>query len=89
MYLDVTLPTWITELLQVIVSAFTTIGQGILTFVKNGFVWLFCEYTTNAETGVITVTGLSTFAIYSFVLMSIAIVMGLTAFITNLVRRSR
>lgn len=85
--LAVTLPSWIEELLTVLTAAFTTFGQGILTFVKNGFIWLFCEYTeTN---GAYTVTGLSTFAIYSFILMSIAMVMGLTAFITNIVRRSR
>lgn len=87
LYLAVTLPSWIEELLTVLTQAFTTFAQGLLTLVKNGFIWLFCEYTESG--GVYTITGLSTFAIYSFVLMSIAIVMALTTFIVNMVRRSR
>lgn len=83
--------TVINEMLQAIITAFTTVGQAILTLVKNGFIWLFCEYSEVTTDGVTTYTptGLSPFAYFVFVLMSIAIVMSLTAFITNLVRRSR
>lgn len=74
--------TWIGQIIQAITDTFTGLGDAIFGFLKDGFVTLFME--TDAQGAV---TGVSAFGIFGFVLMGIALVLGLTYFITNLVRR--
>lgn len=74
--------SWIDNIVQAITSTFTNLGNAIFTMLKTGFTTLFLE--TDAQGAV---TGVSTFGIFSFVLMGIALCLGLTYFITNLVRR--
>lgn len=74
---------WIGQIINAITQTFTNLGSAVFNFLKDGFVSLFLE--TNAETGAIT--GVSAFGIFGFVLMGISLVLGLTYFITNLVRR--
>lgn len=74
--------TWISELVTAITSTFTTLGTAIFNFLKDGFVTLFLE--TDAQGAI---TGVSSFGIFSFVLMGIALCLGLTYFIVNMVRR--
>lgn len=76
--------SWISDIGSAITSIFTTLGNAILNFIKEGFTTLFLEV---GETG--TVEGLSTFGVFSFVLMGISLVMGLTYVIYNLVKRHR
>lgn len=77
----------VTQIIQAITSSFTELGQAILGLLKNGFVWLFTEYTESQ--GVYTITGISAFGYFVFILMGISLVCGLTYFITNMVRRSK
>lgn len=74
--------SWITDIINAITSTFTNIGTAIFNFLKDGFVTLFLE--TDAQGAV---TGVSSFGIFGFVLMGLSLVLGLTYFITNLVRR--
>lgn len=74
--------SWITEIVTAITSTFTNLGNAIFDFLKDGFVTLFLE--TDAQGAV---TGVSSFGIFGFVLMGIALCLGLTYFIVNLVRR--
>ena len=74
--------SWVTEIVTAITSSLTSIGNAIFEFLKDGFVTLFME--TDAQGAV---TGVSYFGIFGFVLMGIALAMGLAYFITNLVRR--
>ena len=74
--------TWVTDIINAITSTFTNIGTAIFNFLKDGFVTLFLE--TDAQGAV---TGVSSFGIFGFVLMGLSLVLGLTYFITNLVRR--
>lgn len=74
--------TWVTDIINAITSTFTNIGTAIFNFLKDGFVTLFLE--TDAQGAV---TGVSEFGIFGFVLMGLSLVLGLTYFITNLVRR--
>lgn len=74
--------TWVTDIINAITSTFTNLGTAIFNFLKDGFVTLFMK--TDAQGAI---TGVSEFGIFSFVLMGIALVLGLTYFITNLVRR--
>lgn len=74
--------SWVTDIINAITSTFTNIGTAIFNFLKDGFVTLFLE--TDAQGAV---TGVSSFGIFGFVLMGLSLVLGLTYFITNLVRR--
>lgn len=74
--------SWVTDIINAITQTFTNLGTAVFTFLKDGFVNLFLE--TDAQGAV---TGVSSFGIFGFVLMGISLVLGLTYFITNLVRR--
>lgn len=74
--------SWVTDIINAITQAFTNLGTAVFNFLKDGFTTLFLE--TDAQGAV---TGVSTFGIFGFVLMGISLVLGLTYFITNLVRR--
>lgn len=75
------------EIIGAITGAFTQLGQAVINLIKNGFIWLFTEYTeTN---GAYTVTGLSVFAYVVFVLMGISLTLGLVYYLVNMTRRSR
>ena len=74
--------SWVTDIISAITKAFTGLGEAVFKFLKDGFTNLFLE--TDAQGAV---TGVSTFGIFGFVLMGISLVLGLTYFITNLVRR--
>ena len=75
--------SWIDNIVQAITSTFTVLGNSIFTMLKDGFTTLFLEVDSTTH----AVTGVSNFGIFSFVLMGIALCLGLTYFITNLVRR--
>lgn len=74
--------SWIQEIITAITTTFTNLGTAVFNFLKDGFVTLFLE--TDAQGAV---TGVSSFGIFGFVIMGISLVLGLTYFITNLVRR--
>lgn len=74
--------TWISDIIDAITDTFTGIGDAIFNFLKDGFITLFME--TDAQGAI---TGVSAFGIFGFVLMGLSLVLGLTYFITNLVRR--
>lgn len=80
--------SWISGILDAITGVFEELGNAVLSFVKNGFVELFCNYTTT-EAGVRTITGPSEIAYYCFILMGISLVLGLAYVLVNMVRRSR
>lgn len=77
--------SWVADLFTAIGQAFTNLGSQVLTFLKDGFVTLFLE--TTVSDGVTTITGISPFGIFGFVLIGISLVLGLTKFITSMVRR--
>lgn len=79
--------TFLNDILSAITGSFTTLGSAIIDLIKDSFVNLFCISTESA--GVVTITGLSPLAYYSFILLGIAIVMGLTAKLFSMIRRSR
>lgn len=74
--------TWITELTSAIATSLTSIGAAVFGFIKDGFVTLFLE--TDAQGAV---TGVSAFGIFGFVAMGIALALGLTKFVTSIVRK--
>lgn len=76
--------TWVSQLIEAIISVFTNLGTAILEFIKEGFTTLFLEV---GEGGAIT--GLSNLGIFTFVTTGISMVMGLTYVIYNLVKRHR
>lgn len=75
---------WITDIGSAITGIFTSLGNGILEFITSGFTRLFLEVS---EAG--AVTGVSNFGLFMFVLLGISIVMGLTYFLVNVVRKRR
>lgn len=77
---------WVTALFEYLTSALKGVGDAILGFLKDGFITLFLTSTKSSE-GVVTITGISEFGIFAIVMLSISLVIGLTYFITNLVRR--
>lgn len=81
--------TFIQDILSAITSSFTTLSEAVISLIRTGFVKLFCEYTEDSTTHALTVTGLSPFAYWSFILMGIALCLGLVYFLVNLCRRSR
>lgn len=74
--------SWVTDIVDAITQTFTDLGSAVFNFLKTGFTNLFFE--TDAQGAI---TGVSTFGIFGFVLMGISLVLGLTYFIVNLVRR--
>jgi hypothetical protein len=74
--------SWVTDIINAITSTFTNLGTAVFNFLKDGFVTLFLK--TDAQGAV---TGVSELGIFGFVLMGLSLVLGLTYFITNLVRR--
>lgn len=73
-----------------ITSVFNTLGGAILNFLKVGFQILFLNGTYNASTGVWTADaggGITDLGTFIFVMLGIALVVGLTHWITSLVRR--
>ena len=76
---------WVTGIFDYLTSALKGVGDAILGFIKEGFITLFLKTTTTGDTT--TITGISEFGIFAIVMLSISLVIGLTYFITNLVRR--
>ena len=74
--------SWVTDIINAITSTFTNLGTAVFNFLKDGFVTLFLKTGENGA-----VTGVSEFGIFGFILMGLSLVLGLTYFITNLVRR--
>lgn len=79
---------WLQAILEAITGAFTTLGSAVIGFLKRGFVQLFCEYTGDLD-GSYTITGASPIAYYVFIIMGISLVLGLTYYLVNMLRRSR
>lgn len=77
---------WLGDLVSAILSAFTDLGTTILNFIKNGFITLFLESTTDATTGAVTITGASPLAIFMFFLCGVSLVIGLTTLIFRLMK---
>lgn len=65
-------------IVQAITSTFTDLGTAILQFLKDGFETVFL----NAGK-----TGLSNLGIFCFAMLGIALTIGMTRWITSLVRR--
>ena len=74
--------TWVGQIIDAITETFTDLGSAVFDFLKTGFTTLFLEVDAQGA-----VTGVSNFGIFGFVLMGISLVLGLTYFIVNLVRR--
>lgn len=74
--------SWVGDLIANITETFTDLGTAVFNFLKDGFVTLFLEVS---EAGAIT--GVSAFGIFAFVLIGISLTLGLTKFITSMVRR--
>lgn len=73
---------WISQLVTAITSTFTTLSTAVFNMLKNGFTTLFLETSSAGE-----ITGVSTFGIFSFILIGISLCLGMTYFIVNMVRR--
>lgn len=73
---------WVTQLIEAITKSFSSLGTAVFNFLKDGFVTLFLETGENNA-----ITGVSSFGIFSFVIMGISLALGLTYFIVNMVRR--
>lgn len=74
--------TWIGQIIQAITETFTNLGENVFNFLKTGFTTLFLEVDGQGA-----ITGVSNFGLFGFVIMGISLVLGLTYFIVNLVRR--
>lgn len=79
--------TLLQNIVDAITGAFTSLGQAVIGLLKNGFIWLFTEYTESS--GAYTITGISAFGYFVFVLMGISLCLGLVYFLVNMVRRSK
>lgn len=77
----------INGIIEAITSSFTELGQAVIDLIKKGFIWLFTEYTE--AQGVYTITGVSAFGYFVFILMGISLCLGLVYFVVNMVRRSK
>lgn len=76
--------SWINDIGSAIVSTFTTVGNAVLDFLKTGFTTLFLEVSSEGA-----ISGVSNFGIFGFVIMGISLVLGLTYFLVNLIRKRR
>lgn len=74
--------TWIGQIIDAITDTFTDLGTAVFNFLKDGFTTLFLEVDGQGA-----ITGVSNFGLFGFVIMGISLVLGLTYFIVNLVRR--
>lgn len=74
--------TWVTDLITAITTSLTGIGSALTDFLKTTFTGLFFNV---AESG--TITGVSNFGIFAFVLMGLSLALSLVYFIVNMVRR--
>ena len=74
--------SWVGQIVDAITSMFTKLGTAIFNLLKDGFTTLFLEVSSEGQ-----ITGVSNFGIFGFVLMGLSLVLGLTYFIVNLVRR--
>lgn len=74
--------TWIQEIVEALTDTFTSLGTAVFTFLKDGFMTLFFDIGTDGA-----ISGVSNFGIFTFVMLGISLCLGLTYFITNLVRR--
>lgn len=74
--------TWISQIITAITETFTNLGTAVFNFLKDGFTTLFLEVDGQGA-----VTGVSNFGLFAFIIMGISLTLGLTYFITNLVRR--
>ena len=74
--------TWVGQIIDAITQTFTDLGEAVFNFLKTGFTTLFLEVDAQGA-----VTGVSNFGIFGFGIMGISLVLGLTYFIVNLVRR--
>ena len=73
--------SWITDITGAITGSLTSIGNAIFEFIKTGFTTLFFDVTDG------TITGVSNFGKFAFIIMGISLALGMTYFIVNLVRR--
>ena len=73
--------SWVSDLIDNITGTFTDLGTAVFNFLKNGFMTLFLEVSEGA------VTGVSAFGIFAFVIIGISLTLGLTKYITSMVRR--
>lgn len=74
--------TWVSDIVNAITSTFTTLGTAVFNLLKDGFTTLFLEVDAQGA-----IKGVSNFGIFGFILMGLSLVLGLTYFIVNLVRR--
>ena len=74
--------TWITEIVSAITTPLTSLISAVLGALKDGFTTLFFDKTAEGA-----IEGISNFGIFAFVLMGISLALGLTYYITNLVRK--
>lgn len=77
----------LTDIISAITGAFTTLGQAVINLIRTGFIWLFTEYTESS--GSYSITGVSAFGYFVFILMGISLCLGLVYFLVNMVRRSK
>lgn len=77
----------LSDIVQAITGAFTTLGTAVINLIKTGFIQLFTEYTESQ--GVYTITGVSAFGYFVFILMGLSLTLGLVYFLVNMVRRSK
>lgn len=73
--------TWITDITGAITGSLTSIGNALFEFIKTGFTTLFFDVSEG------TITGVSNFGKFSFLIMGISLALGMAYFIVNLVRR--
>ena len=73
--------SWVSDLISNITETLGDLGTAVFNFLKDGFTTLFLETSEGV------VTGVSNFGIFAFVLIGIALCLGLTKFITSMVRR--
>ena len=77
-----TLTSWASDIVGAMTSSFTELTTAVMGAINNGFTKLFL---VSDSTGAIT--GVSDFGKFTFILLGISLALGLTKFITSLVRR--
>ena len=78
------------DIVEAITGVFNGLGGAILNFLKVGFQVLFLNGTYDATTGTFTAAsggGITDLGTFIFAMLGIALVVGLTHWITSLVRR--
>jgi hypothetical protein len=74
--------TWVSDITGALTSSFTELTTSIMEAINNGFTKLFLVTDTAGA-----VTGVSDFGKFTFVCLGISLAIGLTKFVTSLVRR--